>query len=91
MGFTTGMQSLGHMEFETQDSPEPPNELRERFHGLAIYVLENGPVIRDGDTIGEDANEKIQVVYADSAFGHEAKVMRLVYTPQQKKPWWQFW
>ncbi len=91
MGFTTGMQSLGHMEFETQDSPEPPGELRERFHGLANYVLENGPVIRDGDTIGEDANEKIQVVNADSAFGHEEQVMRLVYTPQQKKPWWRFW
>jgi Domain of unknown function (DUF4261) len=71
--------------------PSPPGELRERFHGLANYVLENGPVIRDGDTIGEDANEKIQVVYADSAFGHEGKVMRLVYTPQQKKPWWRFW
>jgi hypothetical protein len=91
-GFTTGMESLGHMEFETEDSPEPPHELRDRFFALANYVLDNGPVIRDGDTIGEDANERIRVVYADSAFGHEGKVMRLQYTPvEQKKPWWRPW
>jgi hypothetical protein len=91
-GFTSGMASLGHMEFETEDSPEPPGELRQRFFGLAHYVLENGPVIRDGDTIGEDVNERIRVVYADSAFGHKGKVMRLEYsTPKPKKSRWLPW
>jgi hypothetical protein len=91
-GFTTGMESLGHMELETEDSPEPPGELRERFFGLANYLLDNGPVIRDGDTIGEDANERIRIVYANSAFGHKGKVMRLEYTPvSRKKPWWRIW
>lgn len=80
-GFTTGMKAFGHMEFETQSASEPPGELRDRFLGLANYVLENGPVIQDGDTIGEDANERIRVVYADSKFGHKGKVMRLEYTP----------
>lgn len=78
-GFTTGMAELGHMEFETESSPEPPEELRERFFGLANYVLENGPVIEDGHTIGEDENERIRVVYAPSAFGHDKQVMRLEY------------
>jgi hypothetical protein len=92
IGFTTGMEALGHMEFETQDSPEPPGELRQRFFGLGNYVVTNGPVIRDGDTIGEDANERIRVVYADSAFGHKDKVMRLEYSPTKaKKPWWRPW
>jgi hypothetical protein len=92
VGFTTGMEALGHMELETQGSPEPPGELRERLFGLASYVLINGPVIRDGDTIGEDANERIRVVYADSAFGHKGKVMRLEYSQaQRKKPWWRPW
>jgi hypothetical protein len=80
-GFTKGMESLGHMEFETRDSPEPPGELRKRLHGLAHYVLENGPVIRDGDTVGEDAHERIRVIYGDSSFGLEKKVMRLEYAP----------
>ncbi len=91
-GFTTGMTALGHMEFEAQNSPEPPGELRERFLALAGYVVENGPVIKDGDTVGEDAEERIRVVYSDSAFGHEGKVMRLVYeSASTAKPWWKLW
>lgn len=91
-GFTAGMKSLGHMEFEAQGTPEPPGELRDRLLALCGYVIENGPVIRDGDTIGEDANERIRVVYSDSEFGHEEKVMRLVYEQESaKKPWWKLW
>ena len=67
------------MEFETENSPEQPGDLRERLYGLCNYVLENGPVINDGDTIGQDANERIRVVYAESAFGRDGKVMRLEY------------
>jgi hypothetical protein len=78
-GFTTGMKALGHMEFETQNAPESFGELRERFLALAGYVLENGPVIRDGDTVGEDAEERVRVAYSPSAFGHEGKVMSLRY------------
>ncbi len=91
-GFTTGMAALGHMEFEAQNAAEPPGELRERFLALASYVVENGPVINDGNTVGEDANERIRVVFSDSAFGHEEKVMRLVYEQESpKKPWWKLW
>jgi hypothetical protein len=90
-GFTTGMASLGHMELETTNSPEPPGELRERMLGLAHYLIENGPVIRDGDTFGQDANERIRVVYAPSAFGHKERVMRLQYPSASSKPWWKVW
>lgn len=91
-GFTCGMAALGHKEFEAQGSPEPPGELRERFLSLARYVVENGPVINDGDTIGEDANERIRVVYSKSQFGHKGQVMRLEYeTASPQKPWWKLW
>ncbi|MCA9198792.1 MAG: DUF4261 domain-containing protein [Planctomycetales bacterium] len=91
-GFTVGMKALGHMELETQGAPEPPSELRERLLALAGYVVENGPVIQDGDTVGEDAQERIRVVYSDSSFGHEDKVMRLTYeTASTKNPWWKPW
>lgn len=78
-GFTTGLKALGLMEFETSTAGESPGDLRERFVALASYLLENGPVIRDGDTVGEDANERIRVVYAPSAFGKPERVMRLDY------------
>ncbi len=80
-GFTTGLESLGLMELETENASDPPGELRERFEGLIHYLLENGPVIEDGDTIGEDMSERIRVAYAASAFGHESTVMRLDYEP----------
>lgn len=89
-GFTTGMKALGHMEIEAQAAPERPSELRKRFLALAGYVLENSAVIRDGDTIGEDADERIRVVHAKSAFGREDKVMRLEYErAPPKKAWWK--
>jgi hypothetical protein len=95
MGFTHGMGSLGHMDFETQNSSESPGELRERLITLCGYVLEHGPVIRDGDTVGQDAREKIQVKYGPSAFGNDGQVMRLDYSTVSasngNKPWWKFW
>ena len=78
-GFTTGLQALGFMEAETENATESPGELRERFIALAGYLLENGPVIQDGNTVGGSADEKIRVVFSDSKFGHEGKVMRLEY------------
>jgi hypothetical protein len=86
-GFTTGLKALGHLEIETENSPEPASELRQRFEGLIYYLLENGPVIKNGDTIGEDQNERIKAVHARSAFGHEGQVMRLDYEPTKKKGW----
>jgi len=91
-GFTTGLKALGLMELETLTSPEPPGELRERFFGLACYLLENGPVIQDGDSVGQDANEKIRVIYSRSSFGQAGQVMRLDYDQAAaKKPWWKLW
>lgn len=86
-GFTTGLRALGHLEIETQNSPETASELRDRFEGLINYLLENGPVIKNGDTIGEDQNERIKAVYSQSAFGHEGQVIRLDYEPTKKKGW----
>jgi len=84
-GFTTGLAALGHMEFETENAAEEPDELYERFLALAGYVVENGPVINDGDTVGEDAYERIRVVYSDSLFGQEGPVMQIVY--EQESPY----
>lgn len=90
-GFTRGLAAFGLMELETEDSPEVPGDLHGRLVGLAGYLLENGPVIRDGDTVGGSADERIQIVYSKSSFGNEGKVMRLNYGASSRKPWWKFW
>ena len=89
-GFTQGMTALGHMELEAQDWPEKPSDLRERLQGLALYLLNNGRVIKDGDTVGQSASEKIRVVYAGSNVGHKGLVMQLRYESAHR-PWWKIW
>lgn len=84
-GFTTGLRDLGHKEFETDNATDSIGDLRERLFNLATYVLENGPVIKDGNTVGADADEKIQVIYSKSMFGNEGKVLRLDYQSPRKK------
>lgn len=99
-GFTQGMAALGLMDIETKYATEPFTELRQRFESLIHYLLENGLVINNGDTVGEHANERIRVMYSESMYGHEEQVMRLEYegesdtamsAPVSKKPWWKFW
>jgi Domain of unknown function (DUF4261) len=94
-GFTTGMEALGHMEFEAENVPESVSDVRDRLHNLVSYLLEQGPVINDGDTIGRDENEKIRVCYEASIYGNKNMVMRLRYeVPAAKaasKPGWKFW
>ena len=88
-GFTTGMAALGHMEMEARDWPQKLSELRDRFQELARYLLENGPVIKDRDRIGQDASEKIRAVYTQSTFGHKGLIMELRYEAAPAKPWWK--
>jgi hypothetical protein len=84
-GFTTGLRDLGHREFETDNATDSVGTLRERLFNLSCYVLENGPVIKDGNTVGADESEKIRVVYSESLFGNEGEVMRLDYQTGRKK------
>ena len=88
-GFTHGMEALGLMEIECEAANESPAEFRERLGGIAAYLVANGLVIQNGHTIGEDANERIRVVYGKSTFGHENAVMRLEYEPVKKKSFWK--
>ncbi len=84
-GATTGLAALGHKEFETENCPDRPGDLRERLSAIADYVLTNGPVIRDGNTIGSDATAEIKVRYAPSAFGADGDVMRLEWVATKKR------
>ncbi|MFK8115683.1 MAG: DUF4261 domain-containing protein [Rubripirellula sp.] len=74
---TTGMEAFGLMEIECIGCPETPRQLQERMQMLASYLIENGPVIEHGDTIGESEDEKILIIHADSFFGREGQVMQL--------------
>jgi hypothetical protein len=78
-GYTTGLAALGHPEIEAVNIPESPERLHSRMIGVARYLVEHGPIIQEGDAIGQSANEHIRVSFGDSKFGNRGAVMRLVY------------
>jgi hypothetical protein len=57
---TLGMGDFGLMEIETESSLslEQTYDLVRKF---GCYILANGPVVRDGETMGQNADERIKV------------------------------
>jgi hypothetical protein len=75
--FTTGLAPLGHMEIEIPTIDMGIGELREWLLNIMYYLLENGPVLKDGQTIGVSAEHQIRIRHCPSSFGHPGKVIRL--------------
>jgi hypothetical protein len=74
--FTTGLRALGHKEIEAPRMPMPPAELRDWMENIIYYLLENGPVLKDGQTIGVSAEDQIPIRHVHSEFGHKGTVIR---------------
>jgi hypothetical protein len=75
--FTTGLSALGHMEIEIPRIDMEPGELREWLLNIMYYLLENGPVLKHGQTIGMTAEQQIRIQHCPSSFGHPGTVIRL--------------
>jgi uncharacterized protein DUF4261 len=75
--FTTGLAALGHMEIEIPRIKMEIGELREWLVGIMCYLLEKGPVLMDGQTIGMSAEQQIRITHCPSIFGHPGQVIRL--------------
>jgi hypothetical protein len=76
---TTGMNSLGHKELEIVNSKREITELLGFVYNICNYLLENGPVIKDGDTVGMDADQKINAYYKKSVWSRENEVIQIQY------------
>lgn len=86
-GHTRGLDMLGLMDVEIPETPEDDASTLDRLAGISDYLLRQGPVIGDGDTIGATAQAEIVVRHAPSAFDPEATVLRLTFgsAPVAKK------
>ncbi len=74
---THGLEALGHREFEVIDSAKPIGELRMALLDLASYVLREGPVLEDGQTIGPDSRTKWSITHRPSKLVPGQKVIAL--------------
>lgn len=75
--FTVGLHGLGLPEIEIPPSRRAPGDLRDFATNVATYLIEHGPVINDGDTVGGDEHERITARHAPSAFDRPGLVLRL--------------
>ncbi|MFO0959695.1 MAG: DUF4261 domain-containing protein [Isosphaeraceae bacterium] len=75
--FTTGLAPLGHMELEIPRIDMPPGELRDWAVNITYYLLEKGPILLDGQTVGVSAEHQVRIRHTESSFGHPGKVIRL--------------
>ncbi|MGD9544521.1 MAG: DUF4261 domain-containing protein [Methylocystis sp.] len=76
-GATRGLAAFGLMEIEAAGFAGDPRQLNGLMLDLAGYLIEAGPVIKDGDTIGPDAATKIVVRHETSGFIPGQSVYRL--------------
>ncbi|MBG0792824.1 DUF4261 domain-containing protein [Methylocystis sp. H62] len=76
-GVTRGLAAFGLMEIEAAGFAGDPRKLNGLMLDLAGYLIETGPVIKDGDTIGPDAATKIVVRHETSGFIPGESVYRL--------------
>lgn len=66
--FTNGMAALGFMEIEIVQSQLKPFDAVDMAFNIAHYLLDNGPVLGHGDTIGMSAEQKIMIRHVPSIF-----------------------
>ncbi|HEX7896966.1 MAG TPA: DUF4261 domain-containing protein [Planctomycetota bacterium] len=75
--YTTGLDAFGHMDLELPKSRQKPEALFDLAFNAAHYLLDRGPVLKDGDTFGTSAEQKIKVRHVPSRWGHAGKILSL--------------
>ncbi len=73
---TTGLEHFSCMEIEMIGFTLPLGDMIDLFLGISRLLL-SGEVFRDGDTVGPDAETKLETRHAKSAWGREPPVLRI--------------
>ncbi|MFT4115072.1 DUF4261 domain-containing protein [Bradyrhizobium sp.] len=63
---TMGLSAFAEREIEFETHKLSLAELMDKVHGLAVYLVEHGPVVKDGDTFGSNERERFTVYYKNS-------------------------
>jgi hypothetical protein len=62
---TTGLASFVGREIEWLPATLPPAVIAQRVYGVCQYLIVNGMVLKDGDTVGVSESERIRVHFAE--------------------------
>ena len=75
--FTTGLRPLGLMEIEVPSIDMQAGELMQWGMNLTQYQLDNGRVLKDGETIGVTEVPEFRIRYRPSRFGHIGDILAI--------------
>ena len=67
-GYTYGLKSFGKDEIEVLDSQAAPAELRDFLIDIAGYIVEQNVTLRDGETIGFSAEQKLPITRSEGVY-----------------------
>jgi len=77
--YTLGMRQFGLMEIEIDRCSMGPGEIFDFVSNLAHYLIQSGPVIADGNTVGGSEDERILVRHRPSMIEEGRKVYKVVF------------
>jgi uncharacterized protein (TIGR03067 family) len=77
--YTFGMRQFGLMDIEVDRSTMKPQELVEFVSNIAHYLIQSGPVIEDGNTVGGSEDERILVHHRPSTIEPGRLVYKIVF------------
>lgn len=77
--YTLGMSQFGLMDIEVDRCAMSPRELVEFVSNLAHYLIQSGPVIADGNTVGGSEEERILVRHHPSMIEPDRQVYKVVF------------
>lgn len=77
--YTLGMGQFGLMDIEVDRCTMDVGALFEFVSNIAHYLIQSGPVIADGNTVGESAEERILVRHRRSMIDKTKKVYKIVF------------
>lgn len=75
--FTAGMDKLEAMEIEVRETTMEATDAMELVYGIAQYLVLNGNVIKDGDTVGQSDEQRITARHTASDWERPGKVLLL--------------
>lgn len=77
--YTLGMSQFGLMDLEVDRCQMDLDELFEFVSNIANYLIDNGPVIADGNTVGGSEEERIVVRHRPSMIDKNRKVYKILF------------
>ena len=66
--WTNGLCSFGKEELEIVESNQPPSEVYDLMWNISAYLIKEGAVLQDGQTIGATAEQKLPLKLSEGVY-----------------------